>query len=40
MNTHPASNTEIFKYLETVVNGAAPLAAGDFDRLCEKAKVK
>ncbi|XP_073946402.1 uncharacterized protein [Choristoneura fumiferana] len=38
MASHPASTPATFQYLETIINGAAPLAASDAERLFDKAK--
>lgn len=39
MATHPAGLPEKFQYLETIVNGAAPLAETDAERFITKSKV-
>ncbi|KAG6459991.1 4-coumarate--CoA ligase 1 [Manduca sexta] len=40
MGSHPASTERSLQYLEVLVNGAAPLASSDVDRLFERAKRK
>ncbi|XP_013145736.1 PREDICTED: 4-coumarate--CoA ligase 1-like [Papilio polytes] len=40
MATHPAGLPEKFQYLETIVNGAAPLAETDAERFISKSKRK
>lgn len=40
LTQHPLATPEMFQHLETIINGAAPLASGDIERMCAKAKRK
>ncbi|XP_061717770.1 uncharacterized protein LOC133525519 [Cydia pomonella] len=40
MTSHPAGSPKTFQSLEIIINGAAPLAGADAERLIEKAKRK
>ncbi|CAH2041103.1 unnamed protein product, partial [Iphiclides podalirius] len=40
MATHPAGSSEKFQYLETIINGAAPLAQTDAEKFFTKCKRK
>lgn len=39
MASHPAATKKTYEHLEILVNGAAPLAASDVERFCDKAEV-
>lgn len=39
MASHPAATSKTYEYLETVINGAAPIATSDVDRFLAKVQV-
>ncbi|XP_053608884.1 uncharacterized protein pdgy isoform X2 [Plodia interpunctella] len=40
MSSHPAASKAVYQYLDVVISGAAPCAASDVRRLCEKVQRK